>query len=184
MSPPAVAQRIRPDPFEALEAAVDVAIDVCDGDVRAALGATLVANAYLDVESQRLMASRVKCNTVDEWQEAHRNPPLSCHSAHELDLKSLVWTRGAVPINELKARLRCPACGGREILIYWEIPNEPAYGREGSYRTSMTIWTSTVIQFCRPQNNVPRNQNVDRNRPRQPCDRQDQIRSKVLRQAR
>ena len=40
-----------PDPFEALEQEVDSAIAVCDGDVRAALRATLIANAYLDAEN-------------------------------------------------------------------------------------------------------------------------------------
>ncbi len=40
---------------------------------------------------------RVKCDTVDHWKEAYRDPALSCHSSHELDMKSLVWTRGAMP---------------------------------------------------------------------------------------
>jgi hypothetical protein len=69
---------------------------------------------------------RVKCNTVDGSKEAHRNKSLGCHSVHELDLKTLVWTRGNIPIPELQKRLRCPACGNREVLIYWEVPNEPA----------------------------------------------------------
>ena len=37
-----------------LEAEVDEAIRMCGGDVRAALRATLVANAYLDAEVERL----------------------------------------------------------------------------------------------------------------------------------
>jgi hypothetical protein len=37
---------------------------------------------------------RVKCNTVDGRKEAHRNKGLDCHSVHELDMKTLVWTRG------------------------------------------------------------------------------------------
>ena len=37
-----------------LEAEVDEAIRMCGGDVRAALRATLVANAYLDAEIERL----------------------------------------------------------------------------------------------------------------------------------
>ena len=36
------------------EAEVDEAIRMCGGDVRAALRATLVANAYLDAEVERL----------------------------------------------------------------------------------------------------------------------------------
>ncbi len=69
---------------------------------------------------------RVKCDTIDHWKEAYRDPALSCHSSHELDMKSLVWTRGAIPIKSLRERLRCPACGSRHILIFFEIPNEPA----------------------------------------------------------
>ena len=37
-----------------LEAEVDEAIAICGGDVRAALRATLVANAYLEAELERL----------------------------------------------------------------------------------------------------------------------------------
>jgi hypothetical protein len=37
-----------------LEAEVDKAIAVCGGDARAALRATLVANAYLKIEVERL----------------------------------------------------------------------------------------------------------------------------------
>ena len=37
-----------------LEAEIDDAIAICGGDVRAALRATLVANAYLEAELERL----------------------------------------------------------------------------------------------------------------------------------
>ena len=37
-----------------LEAEVDEAIAICGGDIRAALRATLVANAYLEAEVERL----------------------------------------------------------------------------------------------------------------------------------
>jgi hypothetical protein len=40
-------------------------------------------------------------------------------------MKTLVWTRGALRIEDLKERLKCPACGSREILVYFEVPNEP-----------------------------------------------------------
>ena len=69
---------------------------------------------------------RVKCDTIDHRKEAHRNPALSCHSSHELDMKTLVFTRGALPISQLKERLKCPSCGSREILVFFEVPNEPA----------------------------------------------------------
>lgn len=43
-----------PDP---LEEAIDQAIATCDGDVRAALRATLIANAFLEAEVERLCTS-------------------------------------------------------------------------------------------------------------------------------
>ena len=42
------------DTAASLEAEVDEAIATCGGDVRAALRATLVANAYLEAEVERL----------------------------------------------------------------------------------------------------------------------------------
>ena len=41
----------------ALEAEVDEAIAICGGDMRAALRATLIANAYLEAELERLTAA-------------------------------------------------------------------------------------------------------------------------------
>lgn len=43
-----------PEIAASLEAEVDEAIATCGGDVRAALRATLVANAYLETELERL----------------------------------------------------------------------------------------------------------------------------------
>ena len=42
------------DPAASIEAEVDEAIAVCGGDARAALGAALIANAYLGAEVERL----------------------------------------------------------------------------------------------------------------------------------
>jgi hypothetical protein len=43
-----------PDAAALLEAEVDEAIALCGGDMRAALRATLIANAYLESEVERL----------------------------------------------------------------------------------------------------------------------------------
>jgi hypothetical protein len=45
---------IAAEPAALLEADVDEAVALCRGDVRAALRATLVANAYLEAEVARL----------------------------------------------------------------------------------------------------------------------------------
>jgi hypothetical protein len=54
MTDPAPADSPVPDPQQALEADIDEAITLCGGDVRAALRATLIANAFLATEIERL----------------------------------------------------------------------------------------------------------------------------------
>jgi hypothetical protein len=66
----------------ALEREVDEAIAICDGDVRAALRAALVANAFLDGELERMdravsvgfmrgkiSTARKASEKVDDWRE-------------------------------------------------------------------------------------------------------------------
>jgi hypothetical protein len=58
VSRPKITGRIAVEHIQAppdVEAEVDAAIVVCDGDIRAALRATLVANAYLEAELERVL---------------------------------------------------------------------------------------------------------------------------------
>lgn len=49
-----------------------------------------------------------------------------CVYSKELDLHTLVWTRGlAFPLSDLATRLRCPRCGSRRVTILFKIPGEP-----------------------------------------------------------
>ncbi len=45
------------DPAQALEAEVQQAIDLCSGDLRAALRTTMIANDFLEAEVERLSAA-------------------------------------------------------------------------------------------------------------------------------
>jgi hypothetical protein len=71
-----------PNAAEELEREVDEAIALCGSDVRAALRATLVANAFLDVEVERLTRAvprgftrskmrppRQASETLDDWRK-------------------------------------------------------------------------------------------------------------------
>jgi hypothetical protein len=73
-----------PDP---LEVAVDEAIAICDGDVRAALRASLVANSFLTAEMERLdnavsfgftrgklSPARGASEKLDQWREIFSRP--------------------------------------------------------------------------------------------------------------
>jgi hypothetical protein len=49
-----------------------------------------------------------------------------CQYSEELDLGTLVWTRGlAFPLDQLASRLRCPRCGSRVVRIMFNVPGQP-----------------------------------------------------------
>jgi hypothetical protein len=49
-----------------------------------------------------------------------------CVYREELDLHTLVWTRGRnFPLARLESRLMCPRCGGRRVVIVFQPPAEP-----------------------------------------------------------
>ena len=53
-----------------------------------------------------------------------------CTYRHELDLDTLIWTRGAqFPLSDLPTRLKCPRCGSRRVALLFNIPGEPSAQR-------------------------------------------------------
>jgi hypothetical protein len=50
-----------------------------------------------------------------------------CVYRAELDLETLVWTRGrAFPLSRLESRLRSPMCGSREVVLLFSVPRNVA----------------------------------------------------------
>jgi hypothetical protein len=46
-----------------------------------------------------------------------------CHYTRELDLETLVWTRGPnFPLSSLDARLMCPRCKSRRVAVLFQPP--------------------------------------------------------------
>jgi hypothetical protein len=46
-----------------------------------------------------------------------------CIYRKELDMETLVWTRGRTfPLSRLESRLRCPQCGSRQIVVLFDPP--------------------------------------------------------------
>src|SRR5215813_9307063 len=46
-----------------------------------------------------------------------------CSYRKELDMETLVWTRGRTfPLSRLERRLRCPRCGSRYVVVLYEPP--------------------------------------------------------------
>jgi transposase-like protein len=47
-----------------------------------------------------------------------------CVHGAELDLQTLVWTRGAAfPVARLESRMKCPRCGSRRVVLLFEPPS-------------------------------------------------------------
>jgi hypothetical protein len=54
-----------------------------------------------------------------------------CVYRAELDMETLVWTRGRTfPLSRLEARLRCPMCASREVVLLFSVPRNAAAARE------------------------------------------------------
>jgi predicted RNA-binding Zn-ribbon protein involved in translation (DUF1610 family) len=50
-----------------------------------------------------------------------------CGHRRDLDMETLVWTRGrAFPLSRLETRLRCPKCGNRDIAVMFDPPARAA----------------------------------------------------------
>lgn len=62
---------------------------------------------------------------------AHSKSSRECINRKELDMETLVWTRGrGFPLSRLESRLRCPRCGSRNVVVLYEPPaNAAARGR-------------------------------------------------------
>jgi hypothetical protein len=52
-----------------------------------------------------------------------------CSYRKELDMETLVWTRGrGFPLSRLESRLRCPRCGSRSVVVLYQPPRRAAAG--------------------------------------------------------
>jgi len=46
-----------------------------------------------------------------------------CMASAQLDMASLVWTRGRdMPLTMIGDRLRCPRCGSRRVRVFFDPP--------------------------------------------------------------
>lgn len=47
-----------------------------------------------------------------------------CVDSAELDMASLVWTRGRdMPLTLIAERLKCPRCGSRRVRVFFDPPS-------------------------------------------------------------
>jgi hypothetical protein len=69
---------------------------------------------------------RVRCLLVGPHHKRGHRAGIRCDTMAELDMPTLVWTRGEMmALDLLSQRLRCPVCGNRNIQVFFEVPNQP-----------------------------------------------------------
>jgi hypothetical protein len=62
--------------------------------------------------------------------EDNRNHARPCIYREELDVHTLVWTRGRnFPLARLESRLMCPRCSSRRVVLMFQPPAEPLRAR-------------------------------------------------------
>lgn len=70
-----------------------------------------------------------KATAVCQFMEFGRRSErrnIACRTVYELDVKTLIWTRGErFPREKLDTRLRCPRCGQMSVQVMWTVPNQP-----------------------------------------------------------
>jgi hypothetical protein len=58
-------------------------------------------------------------------KSGHGRNQVQCETSAELDMRTLVWTRGELfPLDHLESRLKCPRCGSLRVTVVFEIPNQ------------------------------------------------------------
>jgi len=63
-------------------------------------------------------------------KEDHRTHTRECSHRMELDIETLVWTRGRdFPRSRLESRLRCPRCGSRSVVVMYHPPTNHAVAK-------------------------------------------------------
>jgi hypothetical protein len=56
----------------------------------------------------------------------HDRLRIECNTTAELDMKTLIWTRGAnFQLKLLESRLRCPNCGKLGVTVFFTVPGHP-----------------------------------------------------------
>jgi hypothetical protein len=68
-----------------------------------------------------------RCNGGVVDDRTHGRP---CVYQEELDMHTLVWTRGRnFPLARLESRLMCPRCGSRRVSLIFQPPAQPQRAR-------------------------------------------------------
>lgn len=64
-----------------------------------------------------------------------------CTCSYDLDMSTLVWTRGKnFPLDLLASRLKCPRCGSRSIALLFHTPTDPLAARAEYHPPRNTGW--------------------------------------------
>jgi hypothetical protein len=105
--------------------------------------------AVLMVETARPRRRGARCT----WGKRDATKSIrECVSRYDLDLDTLIWSRGAAfPISMLAERLKCPRCGSRRVALMFNLPGAPVARRAGSGgRSNVRRNMATLVSTARP----------------------------------
>jgi hypothetical protein len=64
----------------------------------------------------------------DGWTRIGGRVHSNCGNRYQLDMQTLVWTRGrTLALECLHKRLKCPKCGERKVTVLFEPPANPTH---------------------------------------------------------
>jgi hypothetical protein len=85
-----------------------------------------------------LAGVRVRCLvTRPPLKSRHDRIAVYCDHVAELDMRTLVWTRGErFPLDQFASRLKCPKCGNRKIIVVFvfDVPQPTGHKPRGAVR--------------------------------------------------
>jgi hypothetical protein len=112
---------------------VDNWLKILKGDSKAILTAASLASKatdYLRGFSEPKEQAVAACLIVGPKPKSRTRTTVWCDTNAELDMKTLVWTRGGMmPLERIASLLKCPQCGSREVKVYFEVPNQQQANR-------------------------------------------------------
>src|SRR2546428_12041646 len=72
--------------------------------------------------------AQARCLVVGPMAKSgHGRMTMHCETIAELDVRTLVWTRGeSLPLEMLQSGLKCPRCWSRSVQVIFEPPRGPS----------------------------------------------------------
>jgi hypothetical protein len=98
--------------------------------------------------------ARVRCLLLVPKPKSREATRVECDTSTELDMKTLVWTRGEkMPLERIASLFRCPRCGSRKIHVVFDVPNQPNIKAAVLFapKAKQLPQSSNIVAFLNPK---------------------------------